>query len=110
MIAGLTNNVRCCAVRVRCCSCVRTPSGNAGRHAARIADVHAELTGEAPTDNGDTGEAYRINKNGQAGQSLLLINPLFGHPEPHPVKIFSSNLDPRYQILYRWIQEGYQLD
>lgn len=71
--------------------------------------LYLELTGEAPTDNGATGEAYRINKQqGYTERSLVLTNPLFGNAEPHPVKVFSSNADPRYQLVYRWIAEGYQ--
>jgi hypothetical protein len=72
------------------------------------AALHAELTQEAPTDNGATGQPYRVNKQGQTGQSLVLINPLFGNAEPHPVKIFGGAADPRYQLIYRWIAEGYQ--
>lgn len=68
----------------------------------------AELTQEAPQDNGATGEPYRINKQGQTGASLVLTNPLFGNAEPHPVKIFGGAADPRYQLIYRWIAEGYQ--
>jgi hypothetical protein len=71
--------------------------------------LYDELTAEAPADNGLTGEPYRINKTaGQTDKSLVLINPLFGNAEPHPVKIFSSNADPRYALVYRWITEGYQ--
>ncbi|MCC7380747.1 MAG: hypothetical protein IT384_02900 [Deltaproteobacteria bacterium] len=70
--------------------------------------LYAELTQEMPTDNGGTGEGYRINKTaGQADRSLVLTNPLYNNAEPHPVKVFSSNADPRYQTIYRWITEGY---
>jgi mono/diheme cytochrome c family protein len=74
------------------------------------AEIYAELVNEASVGNGGTGETYRVNKNGQVEYSLVLTNPLFGNPEPHPVKIFSSNLDPRYQYIYRWISEGYVYD
>jgi hypothetical protein len=70
-------------------------------------ELYAELVNEAPTDNGDTGEAYRISRNGVVEVSLVLTNPLFGNAEPHPTKIYQSNLDTRYQLLYRWIAEGY---
>ncbi|MBI2376330.1 MAG: hypothetical protein HYV07_20210 [Deltaproteobacteria bacterium] len=71
------------------------------------AALHAELTGEAPTDNGQTGEPYRINKQGYPERSLVLINPLAGNAEPHPVKLFGNNADPRYATIYSWIQQGY---
>jgi hypothetical protein len=73
------------------------------------AAVYDELVNEAPGDNGLTGELYRINKDPQyTDRSLVLINPLTGNPEPHQVKIFYDNTDPRYLLIYRWIQEGYQ--
>jgi hypothetical protein len=65
------------------------------------------LTEEAPEDNGATGEQYRVNRFGYPARSLLLINPLAGNPEPHPVKLFYGVDDPRYQLIYRWISEGY---
>jgi len=67
--------------------------------------LYAELTTEVPTDDGATGELLRINKLDPT-KSLLLTNALLGSAEPHPVKIFSSNADSRYQIIYRWIAEG----
>ncbi|MBI4816965.1 MAG: hypothetical protein HY791_11945 [Deltaproteobacteria bacterium] len=69
--------------------------------------LYAELTAEAPTDNGVTGEPYRINKQGYPERSLVLINPLAGNAEPHPVKLFGNNADPRYSTIYTWIQQGY---
>jgi hypothetical protein len=72
--------------------------------------LHAELTAEAPTDNGVTGEPYRVNKLGNVGASLLLTNPLIGSPEPHDGKIIQNANDPNYQLIYRWIQEGYVND
>jgi hypothetical protein len=72
------------------------------------AAVYDELVNEAPGDNGLTGELYRVNKDpAMTDRSLVLINPLAGNPEPHPVKIFYDNTDPRYALIYRWIQEGY---
>jgi hypothetical protein len=68
------------------------------------------LTADAARDNGASGEPYRINKLGYPAKSLLLINPLAGNPEPHPVKIFFGVEDPRYQLIYRWISEGYLND
>lgn len=65
------------------------------------------LTQQPPTDNGQTGEAYRINRNGETARSLLLLNPLVGSPEPHPAKLFNGANDPRYLTIYRWIEEGY---
>jgi hypothetical protein len=125
---GVVQNAVSFRNQVRPLLYLSAPQGGAGCYACHVSGVnadnapggfymggtpeelYAELATEAAVDNGDSGEAYRINKNGQPESSLLLINPLFGHPEPHPVKIFSSNLDPRYQLIYRWIQEGYQLD
>jgi hypothetical protein len=74
------------------------------------AALYAELTQEPPTDNGGTGEPYRINKQGNIGASLLLTNPLIGSPEPHEGKIIPNANDPNYQKIYRWIQEGYVND
>ncbi len=72
------------------------------------AAVYDELVNEAPEDNGLTGQPYRIDKDPQyTDRSLVLTNPLLGNPEPHPVKIFYDNTDPRYVLIYRWIQEGY---
>jgi hypothetical protein len=71
-------------------------------------DLYNALTNTAPSDNGGSGEPYRVNKMNYPERSLVLINPLSGNPEPHPVKIFSDNADPRYQLIYRWIAEGYQ--
>jgi hypothetical protein len=68
------------------------------------------LTNQTPNDNGATGEAYRINKQGNAGYSLVLTNPLLGNAEPHPAKLLQGTQDPRYQTIYRWIQEGYTDD
>jgi hypothetical protein len=71
-------------------------------------DLYAELTQETPADESGTGEQYRINKQtGYAGRSLLLINPLTGSPEAHPVKIFYGVEDPRYLLIYQWIEQGY---
>lgn len=70
--------------------------------------LYDKLTATAPSDNGGTGEPYRVNKQNYPERSLVLINPLNGNPEPHPVKIFADNADPRYQLIYRWIAEGYQ--
>lgn len=69
--------------------------------------LHASLTTQTATDNGQTGETVRVNAQAP-DRSLLLINPLFGHPEPHPVKVFSGTADPRYQLIYRWISEGFR--
>jgi mono/diheme cytochrome c family protein len=72
--------------------------------------LYYELTQETPTDDGQTGEPYRINKQGNIGASLLLTNPLVGSPEPHQGKIITNANDPNYQKIYRWIQEGYVND
>ncbi len=66
--------------------------------------LHAVLTAQTPTDNGATGEAYRVNLQ-YPERSLLLTNPTEG-VEPHPIKPFLNNADARYQLLYRWIAEG----
>jgi hypothetical protein len=74
-------------------------------------DLYQVLTQQTPTDNGQTGEPYRINKTaGQAALSLLLLNPLVGSPEPHPAKLLNGTADPRYQTIYRWINQGYVND
>jgi hypothetical protein len=73
-------------------------------------DVHYQLTQAAATDPDGLGEAYRINKANYPDRSLVLVKPLYGSPAVHPVKIFSANTDPRYQILYRWIVEGWVND
>ena len=72
--------------------------------------LHQVLTQQPATDNSGTGEPYRINRNGQPAQSLVLTNPLVGSPELHPAKLFNGVNDPRYQTIYRWIQEGYVND
>ena len=72
--------------------------------------LHQVLTQQPPSDNGLTGEPYRINRNGETARSLVLTNPLVGNPEPHPAKLFNGVNDPRYQTIYRWIQEGYVND
>jgi hypothetical protein len=73
-------------------------------------ELYAELTQETPLDPSGTGELYRINKNGQPALSLVLLNPLLGSIEPHPAKLLQGTNDPRYQLIYRWISEGYQND
>ncbi len=74
-------------------------------------DLYTALTAVAPNNAGPYDEPYRINKDPEyTGRSLLLTNPLFGNPEPHPVKIFSDVADARYQLVYRWIAEGYEND
>ncbi|MCB9655424.1 MAG: hypothetical protein H6729_14990 [Deltaproteobacteria bacterium] len=73
------------------------------------ADLYRQLTATTPTDNGGTGEPYRINRLAPE-RSLLLLNPLSGSPEPHPQKFFYATDDVRYQTLYRWITEGAQND
>ncbi|MCA9549415.1 MAG: hypothetical protein KC933_05220 [Myxococcales bacterium] len=73
-------------------------------------DLYNALVNTAPTTAGRYNEAYRINKNGYPERSLVLTKPLFGDPEPHAVKIFYDAADPRYQVIYRWIQEGYTND
>ena len=71
------------------------------------AALYAELTAETPSDNGGTGETYRTNTQ-YPERSLVLINPLAGNAEPHPVKIFANNADPRYQTIYQWLVQGAQ--
>jgi hypothetical protein len=74
-------------------------------------ELYAVLTAQRPTDDGATGELYRINKTPtETARSLLLTNPLTGSPEPHPVKIFYGVDDPRYLLIYQWIQQGFQND
>jgi hypothetical protein len=73
-------------------------------------EVYDEVTAEAAVDDSNTGEAYRINKAGYPERSLLLTNPLSGNSESHPQKPFASAADPRYQLLYRWVSEGYTND
>ncbi len=73
-------------------------------------DLYEQLVNTAPSNGGRYNEAYRINKNNYPERSLVLTNPLFGDEEPHPVKIFSGVTDPRYQLIYRWVQEGWNND
>ncbi len=73
-------------------------------------DLYQVLTQQVPVDNGNTGEPYRINKQGNVGNSLLLTNPLLGSPEPHPAKLLQGTQDPRYLTIYTWIQNGYLND
>jgi hypothetical protein len=73
-------------------------------------ELFYELTEDGAQDNGGTGEPYLVNRIGLPAKSLLLINPLLGNPEPHPVKLLQGVDDPRYQLLYRWISEGYRND
>jgi hypothetical protein len=62
----------------------------------------------SPAVDQSTGQLTRIDKTaGAADNSLLLLKPLEGCPLIHPVKIFASSTDPRYQLLYRWIAEGF---
>ena len=63
------------------------------------------LTRTTPSDDGGTGEPYRLNTTSPE-RSLLLLNLLVGSPEPHPVKLFPSSVHPSYQLLSRWIKEG----
>ncbi len=69
--------------------------------------LHEQLVNTAPTNPGRYNEPYRINKANYPERSLLLANPLFGDEEAHPVKIFYDTTDPRYQLIYRWVQEGW---
>ena len=73
-------------------------------------ELYDRITNVAPNNPGPYDEAYRINKQGYPERSLLLTNPLFGDAEPHPVKIFFDAADPRYQLIYRWVAEGYNND
>lgn len=68
------------------------------------------LTQDPPSDNGNTGEPYRIHRAGLPERSLLLLNPTAGTIEPHPQKLFNGVNDVRYQTIYRWIIEGYVND
>ncbi|MEQ8272076.1 MAG: hypothetical protein RMA76_15585 [Deltaproteobacteria bacterium] len=73
--------------------------------------LYEQLVNTAPTDPGPYNEPYRIDKDPQyTGRSLVLTKPLFENDAVHPVKIFFDNTDPRYQMIYRWIQEGYNND
>ncbi|MBI4816966.1 MAG: hypothetical protein HY791_11950 [Deltaproteobacteria bacterium] len=72
--------------------------------------LHLELTSEAAQDGSQTGEPYRINKRGEPAKSLVLLNPLQGSPEGHPVKLIPSAADPRYRAIYTWISQGYTND
>lgn len=73
-------------------------------------EVYDELVVEAAVDGSGANEDYRVNKNGYPERSLLLTNPLAGNTENHPQKPFASAADPRYQVLFRWVQEGYNND
>ncbi|MEL7368907.1 MAG: hypothetical protein AAFN74_08355, partial [Myxococcota bacterium] len=73
-------------------------------------DLYEALVNTAPNNAGPFDEPYRINRNEYPERSLLLTNPLFGDAEPHPVKVFNNAADTRYQLIYRWISEGYTND
>lgn len=77
------------------------------------AELYTEMVDETP-NTADPGngypQTYRINKDGYPERSLVLVRPLNGNGIPHAVKIFYDNTDPRYQLIYRWITEGYQND
>lgn len=90
--------------------CAACHSGDGFDVTGSAAALYAELVEEAATDAGGTGEARRINLSGRPERSLLLTNPLSGADEAHPQKPFFSTADPRYQLLYRWISEGYRND
>ena len=68
------------------------------------------MVNQPATDTDGLGEPYRINKQNYPEKSLVLVKPLSGNAALHPVKIFYNNADPRYLLLYRWIQEGYVND
>jgi hypothetical protein len=72
-------------------------------------ELYQALTLDAPTDNAGTAEMYRVNVYGYPERSMILVYPLTNGPYQgyHPVNIFANTADPRYQLLYRWIQEGY---
>ncbi len=72
--------------------------------------LYQVLTQDPPSDDGNTGEPYRINKQGNVAASLVLTNPLVGSPEPHTGKIIPNANDVNYQKIYRWISEGYVND
>lgn len=73
-------------------------------------EMYNDLVVEAAVDGSGSGEGFRVNKAGYPERSLLLTNPLAGNTEAHPQKPFASAADPRYQLLYRWVQEGYTND
>ncbi len=50
-------------------------------------------------------QQVRINKENPAA-SLLLTKPLSASADHYGGGIFSSELDPRYQTIFRWISEG----
>ena len=72
--------------------------------------LYEALTNQTPVGAGPYDEPYRINKEGYPERSLVLTNPLFGDAELHPVKIFDNTADSRYQLIYRWVAEGYVND
>lgn len=69
------------------------------------AALYRALTVEPARDSNRLGELLRINKL-EPGRSLLLLNPTNGTQVPHPGKLFTGTTDARYQLLYRWIQQG----
>jgi hypothetical protein len=71
------------------------------------AELYDALVNQPATDQ-TLGQMFRIAKRaGDEDRSLVLVKPLQGNPAIHPVKLFSSNADPRYITIYRWIAEGY---
>jgi hypothetical protein len=73
------------------------------------AAVHAELVTEPANDPSVTGELRRVNLM-QPERSLLLTMPTSGSQVRHPAKLFTGTADPRYALLYRWIQQGATID
>lgn len=95
---------------IGCVSCHAGGAGAGLQLDGTAGEMYNELVVEAAQDGSGANEDYRVNKTGYPERSLLLTNPLAGNTEAHPQKPFASAADPRYQVLFRWIQEGYNND
>jgi hypothetical protein len=89
-----------------CIACHDGGGFNVGGTAAQLYDV---LVNQAAADQSG-GEAYRVNKQGRPERSLVLTKPLTGVADGHPLKVFESAADWRYQVIYQWVAEGYGFD
>jgi hypothetical protein len=89
------------------CHGAATPPPGAFSMLGTAQQLYLALT-SSPAIDQSTGQLTRIDKTqGAADKSLLLLKPLEGSPLIHPVKIFASSTDPRYQLLYKWIAGGF---
>jgi hypothetical protein len=72
---------------------------------AMAGELYDALTHQRAADLGMLGEMFRVNLQNPS-RSLLLVEPLQTAVNPHPIKVFTDENDPRYVLLQRWITEG----